>query len=156
MYKHLNETWHRFYKERPAEFKAKLIKWRREPRVVRVEKPTRLDRARRLGYKAKQGFVVVRVRVSKGGMRKQRPRAGRRQKALGVVKIKGEYSAQDVAEARAKERYPNLEVMGSYYLAEDGRYYWYEVVMVDPHHPSVKADKEIRRQLNPKIYRRKN
>lgn len=154
MYKHLNETWHRFYREKPAEFKAKLIKWRKEPRVVRVEKPTRLDRARRLGYKAKQGFVVARVRVVKGGMRKQRPRAGRRQKALGVVKIKGGYSAQDVAEARAKERYPNLEVMGSYYLAEDGRYYWYEVVMVDPHHPSIKADRGVRRQLNPKIHRK--
>ncbi|MCK5626760.1 50S ribosomal protein L15e, partial [Candidatus Bathyarchaeota archaeon] len=37
------------------------FKWRREPAILRVEKPTRIERAKRLGYKAKQGFVVVRA-----------------------------------------------------------------------------------------------
>ena len=38
--------------------------WRKINR--RVEKPTRIDRARSLGYKAKPGFVVARAKVRKG------------------------------------------------------------------------------------------
>ena len=50
----------------------RLVAWRREPAVVRVERPTRLDRARSLGYKAKQGIIVVRAKVRRGGRRKTR------------------------------------------------------------------------------------
>lgn len=151
LYQWLNETWHELYSKRPQELKEKLIEWRREPRVLRVDRPTRLDKARRLGYRAKQGVVVVRVRVPKGGMRRKRPNSGRRQKALGTVKIKGNYSSKEVAESRAKRAFPNLEVLGSYYLAEDGRYYWYEVVMVDPHHPSIANDVKFRKALGSRM-----
>ena len=34
--------------------------------TMRIEHPTRLDKARKLGYKAKQGFVVARTRVRRG------------------------------------------------------------------------------------------
>jgi len=46
----------------------RVMRWRKQPAMVRVEKPTRLGRARKLGYKAKQGFVVARVRVRRGGL----------------------------------------------------------------------------------------
>ena len=39
---------------------------KQERAVVRLDKPTNLARPRRLGYKAKEGFVVVRVQVRKG------------------------------------------------------------------------------------------
>ena len=26
---------------------------------------------------------------------------------------------------------------------EDGKYYWYEIILVDPSHPVIKADKKI-------------
>ncbi|MGC8555834.1 MAG: 50S ribosomal protein L15, partial [Conexivisphaera sp.] len=97
------------------------------------------------------GIIVVRARVPKGGMRRKRPNSGRRQKALGTVKIKGNYSSREVAERRAKEAFPNMEVLGSYYLAEDGRYYWYEVVMADPNHPAVRGDSKLRRALGSRI-----
>jgi large subunit ribosomal protein L15e len=42
-----------------------------------------------------------------------------------------------VAERRASERYPNLKVLNSYFLYKDGRYAWYEVILVDPNHPVV-------------------
>ncbi|MDP7981578.1 MAG: 50S ribosomal protein L15e [Conexivisphaerales archaeon] len=151
VYQQLNETWHKFYSERSQELKEKLVEWRREPRVLRVDRPTRLDKARRVGYRAKQGIIVVRARVPKGGMRRKRPNSGRRQKALGTVRIKGKYSSRDVAENRAKEMFPNMEVLGSYYLAEDGRYYWYEVVMVDPSHPSIADDPKFRRVLGSRM-----
>ena len=120
------------------------FKWRRDPAILRVDKPTRLDRARRLGYKAKQGFVVVRARIRRGGARKKRPTSGRRQKAMGVTKIKWGKSLQRIAEERAARKYPNMEVLNSYFLWADGKYYWAEVLMVDPSHPAVVSDSQIR------------
>jgi large subunit ribosomal protein L15e len=56
--------------------------------VNRVERPLRLDRARKLGYKAKQGFIIARVKVRRGNLRKLRPVSGRRPKRMGVKKFK--------------------------------------------------------------------
>ena len=33
--------------------------------------------------------------------------------------------------------------MGSYWVAEDGKHKWYEIIMVIPSHPSVKSDKNL-------------
>jgi len=143
MYKYLKELWKKSTEELKKLMKERLIKWRRGPSVVRVNKPTRLDRARALGYKAKQGFVVVRVRVRKGGRRKPRPRAGRRPKRMGVYGFAPAKSLRLIAEERAARKYPNLEVLNSYYIAEDGKYKWYEVILVDPNHPVIKNDPEI-------------
>jgi large subunit ribosomal protein L15e len=135
------------WKQNAEELKSKAIGWRKEPTINRIERPSRIDRARRLGYKAKQGIVVVRVRVGRGGMRKQRPVAGRRPKHLGVVHIKQGISMRKVAERRVSEKFPNLEVMGSYYLHKDGTNLWYEVVLADPSHPAISKDKEMRGRL---------
>lgn len=117
--------------------------WRKGPSVVRVEKPTRVDKARSYGFKSKQGFVVARVRVRRGGMRKSRPDAGRKPKRMGVTKITPNKSIQRISEERAQRRYMNLEVLGSYWLWEDGQYKWFEVVLVDPSHPSIKSDRDV-------------
>jgi len=109
----------------------RAISWRDEPAIVRIDKPTRLDRARRLGYKAKKGFVIVRVRVRRSGFRKLRPRTGRRQKRMGVEKIKLKKSIRVIAEERASRRFPNLEVLNSYWVWEDGIHKWFEVIMGD-------------------------
>lgn len=143
MYKYLKELWKKSTEELKKLMKERLIKWRKGPSVVRVDKPTRLDRARALGYKAKQGFVIVRVRVRKGGRRKPRPRAGRRPKRMGVYGFAPAKSLKLIAEERAARKYPNLEVLNSYYIAENGKYKWYEVILVDPNHPAVKNDPEI-------------
>ncbi|MEM0078834.1 MAG: 50S ribosomal protein L15e, partial [Nitrososphaerota archaeon] len=143
LYSKLNELWREKPEELRALMKERLIKWRRQPAVVRVDKPLRLDRARQLGYKAKQGFAVVRVRVRRGGFQKPRPRAGRRPKAIGVVKHKVNVSMKEEAIQHAKKKFPNLYPLGAYWVAEDGMYKWFEVIMVDPHHPSIRKDKEI-------------
>ncbi len=111
--------------------RERAVLWRREPTVVRIDKPTRIDRARRLGYKDKSGYVVVRVKVRRGGLRKPRPRSGRRQKRMGVAKFKPAKSLKLIAEERAARKFPNLEVLNSYWVWEDGRYKWFEVIMVD-------------------------
>ncbi len=143
-YKYITKAWAKpeesFVKEL---MRQRLIKWRKQSAIVRIEKPTRIDRARRLGYKAKQGFVVARVRVRRGGLRKKRPKAGRRPKRMGVKKYKPAKSMRLIGEERTAKKFPNLEVLNSYWVAEDGRSKWFEIIMVDPHHPVIKADKEI-------------
>ncbi len=147
MHSYMAQTWTRMWKENSDELKSKAIAWRQEPTINRIARPSRIDRARRLGYKAKQGIIVVRTRVGRGGMRKQRPVAGRRPKHIGVVHIKQGINMRKVAERRVSEKFPNLEVMGSYYLHKDGKNIWYEVIMADPAHPAISKDREMRGKL---------
>ncbi|MGB9756397.1 MAG: 50S ribosomal protein L15e [Candidatus Bathyarchaeales archaeon] len=143
-YKYIAEAWAKPEKSFVDELmRQRLIEWRRQPAITRVEKPTRLDRARKLGYKAKQGFIIVRVRVRRGGLRKKRPKAGRRPKRMGVKKFKPAKSMRLIAEERAARKFPNLEVLNSYWVGEDGRSKWFEVIMVDPNHPAIKTDKDV-------------
>ena len=146
-----DQVWLKMLKENPMELRQKAVIWRNENAVTRVEKPSRIARARRLGYKAKQGIIVIRMRVGTGGMRKQRPRGGRRPKHLGVTKIKADVSMKQVAERRVLERYPNMKLLGSYFLYKDGMHYWFEVVLADPSHPRIAKDKEIRKRVLPRI-----
>jgi large subunit ribosomal protein L15e len=42
--------------------------------IHRASRPSRPDKARRLGYKAKQGYVIYRVRVRRGGRKRPAPK----------------------------------------------------------------------------------
>lgn len=147
MYRQISRTWQGIFHEKTGDIRARAVGLRKEPAMKRIERPSRLDRARSLGYKAKEGVIVVRMRVSRGGMRRQRPTSGRRPKHMGVLKMKSAVSSQDVAERRVSERYPNMKVLGSYLIWKDGKFAWYECVLVDPLHPSVKSDFNYRRAL---------
>jgi len=143
-YKYIAEAWANPEKSFVDELMhRRLIEWRRQPVITRVERPTRLDKARKLGYKAKQGFVIARARVRRGGLRKQRPKAGRRPKRMGVKKFKPSKNLRLIAEERVARKFPNLEVLNSYWVGEDGVSKWFEIIMVDPHHPAIRADKNI-------------
>jgi large subunit ribosomal protein L15e len=137
-----NEVMHNLMWER-------MIQWRQEPSFLRIERPTRIDRARSFGYKAKPGFVVVRARVRKGGMRKHTIRKGRKPKKKGIKKITLRKSIQIIAEERTAKRYPNTEVLASYWVGEDGKHQWYEVILVDPMHPVIKSDPKMNWICNP-------
>jgi len=143
MYKYVGELYSRHGNELKEMMRARLIQWRKQPATVRIDRPTRIDRARQLGYRAKQGFIIVRQRVTRGSRRKPRPRMGRKPRKMGTTKITPGKSRQWIAEERAARKYPNLRVINSYWVAEDGRYQWYEVILVDPAHPAVKADPRI-------------
>ncbi|MGA9840403.1 MAG: 50S ribosomal protein L15e [Thermoplasmata archaeon] len=120
----------------------RLLAWRRENTVTRLEHPTRLDRARALGFKAKGGFVLVRVRVRRGGQRKRAIIAGRRPKHKGVARMTLSKSLRRIAEERAQKHYPNLEVLNSYWVGEDGKQKFFEVILLDPDHPEILADRQ--------------
>jgi len=124
-------------------WQARLVQLRKEPSVLRVDKPTRIDRARSLGYKAKQGYIVVRARVRKGTTKRPRIAGGRRPKRYGRSKITPSQSKQRIAEGRAVRKYPNMEVLNSYWVGEDGKNVWYEIIIVDRDHPVIQADKKI-------------
>ena len=50
--------------------RIRVWEYRQLPSICRVTRPTRPDKARRLGYKAKQGFVIYRARVRRGGRKR--------------------------------------------------------------------------------------
>ena len=54
---------------------------------------------------------------------------------------------RQVAERRVNEKYPNMEVMGSYFLYKDGKNIWYEIILADPAHPSIAKDVEFKKRL---------
>ena len=141
------QIWIKMWKDNSIELREKATIWRKQNAITRVAKPSRIVRARRLGYKAKQGIIVVRMRVGTGGMRKQRPRGGRRPKHLGVTRIKADVSMKQVAERRVLERYQNMKLLGSYFLYKDGMHYWFEVILADPSHKRIAKDKEIRKRV---------
>ena len=154
LYKYIREAWK---KPSLGEFwQQRLIKWRREPVTVRIERPTRLDRARSLGYKAKPGLVIVRQRVNRGG--KQRPKfsGGRRSKHMRRRLVLAK-NYQQIAEGRANKKFSNCEVLNSYEVAKDGKYYWYEIILVDKNHPAIKSDKNLKwiaeKQHTRRVYR---
>lgn len=144
MYKYIEKAWERPKEGFLKELQRKRLKrWRRDDNFKRIERPTRLDRARKLGYKAKQGFVLARAKVRRGNLRKSRPTGGRGPKRMGVKKITPKKNLQWIAEERTSRKYPNLRVLNSYWVGEDGRHKYFEVIMVDPDHPSIENDPDI-------------
>ena len=123
----------------------RLIKFRKEKKaIVRLEKPTNLVKARALGFKAKKGFVVVRVRVRKGSGAHLRPTKGRKPKRMGVKKLTRGISIKSIAESRASKKHPNCEVLNSYIIGRDGRNHYYEVILVNTAAPEIKSDKDLK------------
>ena len=142
MYKYIKDLWKQPKANMPALWRERLIKWRKDPATIRLERPTRIDRARSLGYKAKQGYIIVRQRVIRGGHKRPKIRKGRRSKRYHQTKNL-DLSYQTIAERRADKKYPNCEILNSYWVAQDGRNYWYEIILIDKAHPVIKKDKNI-------------
>ena len=146
-YKYLRELWKKPKKSfGKIAWRDRLVKLRREPAILRVEKPTRIDRARNLGYKAKQGIFVVRARVTKGGRKRPRITGGRRPKRFGQTNFTPAKSDQKIAEQRDAKKYPNAEVMNSYWVGEDGKYKWYEIIFADRKALKIKTKRKIFRK----------
>jgi large subunit ribosomal protein L15e len=144
MYKYIRDAWKNPDNSYVRELMWQRVPvWRRERVINRIERPTRIDRARSLGYKAKKGYIVVRTRIRRGGRRKSRFTAGRRPKRMGVNKISPAKSRQRIAEERVARKYPNLEVLNSYWVWADGKYKFFEVILVDPQSPTIKNDPKI-------------
>jgi large subunit ribosomal protein L15e len=141
MYHKIKQNWQENRKEL---LKERLIEWRAGKSIERVDRPLRLDKARALGYKAKNGIIVVRVRLVRGGRRRKRTgvkgRKSRKQSIRKTLKMNYRW----VSEIRAARKYKNLEVLNSYNLGKDGKYYYFEVIMVDTSKPEIKSDRTLK------------
>lgn len=142
-YDYIGDQWKKPDLAYQSPMKNRLIQWRRDENFLRIEKPTRIDRARSLGYKAKQGYIVVRARVRRGGLRKHKIKGGRVASKRGINKITPRKSTQRIAEERTAKRYPNMEVLNSYWVGQDGSHIYYEIILADPAHPAIVNDKNI-------------
>ncbi|MCL4373038.1 50S ribosomal protein L15e [Candidatus Parvarchaeota archaeon] len=128
-YKYIHANEMALYKndERKKEI---LQEVRNQPILQRIERPTKLAKAKTIGYKAKQGYIIVRVRVSKGDFRRPRANHARRPSKSGLY-YKLSISKEGIARNRALKVYKNMKVIGSYFIIEDGKNKWFEVIMVD-------------------------
>jgi len=145
-YKYLEELWKKKQSD-VLRFLLRIRCWeyRQLPAVHRVTRPTRPDKARRLGYKAKQGFVIYRARVRRGG--RKRPNSKGivygKPATQGINHLKWERSLRSKAEERVGKRAANLRVLNSYWVNQDASYKYYEVILVDPFHNAIRNDPRI-------------
>jgi large subunit ribosomal protein L15e len=142
-YKYIAQTLQKQYKERDASFRSKIAAWRSGPAMAAVEYPANLIRARRLGYKAKQGYLVVRTRIDKGRRTRRKPMGGRKHKNYYCFVQPG-MSHQAMAEQRVNRAYRNMEVLNSYWVGEDGNYKYFEVILADPTKATVNVSSVMR------------
>lgn len=140
MYGYLRQAWKKPSKDLLRE---RMIEWRKSNAVTKVEKPLRPDRARSLGYKAKKGIVVLRVRIPRGGRKRERAGVKGRKTRKQTVRKTLKMNYKWVAEKRAGMKHRNLEVLNSYWIGQDGKHYFYEIIMVDPSKPEIKADRVL-------------
>lgn len=143
-YKYIQKTIQDARKERNETYRRRLSEWRKVGTIVATEVPVNIPRARRLGYRAKKGFVVVRVRIKKG-LRKRPKTAGGRSAKHNYRYIQPSFSHQAMAEQKANRRYKNCEVLGSYLLADDGQYKYFEVILADRDHESSRSSSTRRK-----------
>jgi len=145
-YKYIEEFWKKKQTD-VFRFLSRVRTWefRQLPAIHRAAKPTRPDKARRLGYKAKQGFVVYRVRIKRGG-RKRKVSKGicyGKPSTSGVTAIKARRNLRNIAEERVGRKMGSLRVLNSYWVTQDAVHKWFEVVMVDPMHKVIRNDPRI-------------
>jgi large subunit ribosomal protein L15e len=151
-YKYLEELWKKKQSD-VLRFLLRVRAWeyRQLPKIVRCSHPTRPDKARRLGYKAKQGYVVYRVAVRRGG-RKRPNKKGivyGKPKHHGINHLKFQRSLRSTAEERAGRVCANLRVLNSYWVNSDSTYKYFEVILVDPQHPAIRNDARANWICNP-------
>ena len=145
-YKYLEEIWKKKQSDL-MRFVLRMRTWeyRQLPAIFRCSRPSRPEKARKLGYKAKQGYVVYRVRVRRGG--RKRPVAKGivhgKPKQQGVVGLKFARALRSVAEERVGRKLGNLRVLNSYWVGQDATYKFFEVILVDPSHKAVRRDAKI-------------
>ncbi|KAJ5920289.1 hypothetical protein N7516_011147 [Penicillium verrucosum] len=119
--------------------------------IHRASRPSRPDKARRLGYKAKQGYVIYRARVRRGGRKRPVSKGATYGKPTnhGVNQLKYQRALKSTAEERVGRRAANLRVLNSYWINQDSTYKYYEVILVDPQHKAIRRDARINWICNP-------
>mmetsp|Transcript_9923 Transcript_9923/g.7475 ORF Transcript_9923/g.7475 Transcript_9923/m.7475 type:complete len:205 (-) Transcript_9923:37-651(-) len=145
-YKYLEELWRKKQSD-VMSFVLRMRAWeyRQLPVIHRATRPSRPDKARKLGFKQKQGYVVYRIRIRRGGRKKPVSKGIVYGKPVnqGINQLKPNRSHRAIAEDRVGRRCKALRVLNSYWVGQDGTYKFYEVILVDPFHKAVRRDPRI-------------
>ena len=156
-YTFMNELWRKKGSD-PMVYIQRLRSWeyRHQKRIIPITHPTRPEKARRLGYKAKNGFCMFRIRIRRGGRKKpvHRGITYGKPKTAGVLGRKLVKNTRVVAEQRVGNKFGNLRVLNSYWSNQDSMFVWYEVICVDPMHRAIRNDAKINWICNPEHKRR--
>ncbi|GLC34597.1 60S ribosomal protein L15 [Pleodorina starrii] len=151
-YKYVEELWRKKQSD-VLRFLLRVRCWeyRQMPSIVRLTRPSRADKARRLGYKAKQGFVVYRVRVRRGNRKRPVHKGIVYGKPVnqGITQLKPARNLRNVAEERVGRKCGGLRVLNSYWVNQDSCYKYFEVILVDPAHAAIRNDARINWLCNP-------
>lgn len=131
--------------------RVRTWQYRQESTIKRIVRPSRPEKAHRLGYKAKQGVVMYRVAVRRGG--RKRPASKGiiygKPKHHGINQLKGKRNLRSIAEERIGRKAANLRVLNSYYINADSTYKYFEVILVDPQHNAIRKDARLQWIANP-------
>merc|ERR1712137_553700 len=158
-YKYMQEL----YRKKQSDVMRFLLRvrcwqYRQLSSIHRAPRPTRPDKARRLGFRAKQGYVIYRIRVRRGG-RKRPVEKGctyGKPKTHGVNQLKFQRSHRSIAEERVGRKCGGLRVLSSYWVAQDSSYKYFEIILVDPFHKTIRRDPKINWLCNPVHKHREN
>ncbi|KAK3603202.1 hypothetical protein CHS0354_036129 [Potamilus streckersoni] len=145
-YKYIQEM----YRKKQSDVMRFLLRvrcwqYRQLSALHRAPRPTRPDKARRLGYRAKQGYIIYRVRVRRGGRKRPVPKGCTysKPKTHGVNQLKFQRTHRSVAEERVGRKCKALRVLNSYWVAQDSTYKFFEIILVDPFHAAIRKDPKI-------------
>jgi len=145
-YKYMEELYKRKQSD-AMRYIQRIRTWefRQLPTVHRAHTPSRPDKARRLGYKSKQGFAVFRTRVRRGGRKRKNAKGIVYGKPVhqGINSINPARNLKSFAEQRVGRRASNMRVLNSYWAGEDATYKYFEVITVDPSHAAIRGDARI-------------
>ena len=153
-YKYLEEIWRKKQSD-VMRYLLRVRAWeyRQGKRITKLHRPTRTDKAHKLGYKAKQGYTVCRVAVRRGGRVR---RAGSSKGIVfgkphnaGINQLKFARNLRSVAEERAGRVCGNMRVLNSYWVNQDATFKYYEIILVDPMHINIRNDARINWICNP-------
>ncbi len=129
-YKYIKASFEKTRNERADVYRQRIAAWNKEGTIVRAESPTNPVRARELGYKAKSGFVIARVKIKKGKRARRKPDLGR--KPGRQVKFRNpSFSLYKLAISKALKKFPNLTSLNSYLVGENGQFKFFEVILKD-------------------------
>ena len=146
-YKYLEEVWRRKQSDL-IRFVLRVRTWEyRQLAVIhKCQRPSRPDKARKLGYKRKQGFVIYRIRIRRGGRKRPVHKGcvyGKPRNSGRMSKIKKPRTHKSISEERVGRKCSNMRVLSSYWVGQDASFKFYEVILVDPSHKAIRSDPRI-------------
>ena len=140
--KYIKESFRKTMKARSEDYRKRMTEWAKEGVVCRLSDPTNPVRAREVGYKAKKGYCIARVKVMRGKRRRRSADLGRKPGRNRKTENPGE-NLQLIAEQKAERKFKNLIVLNSYMVGSTGANKFFEVILVDPQRPEIKNDSRI-------------